>query len=68
MNGFVKVWFERGDESTVGLVFTSDYVERSSVTVLSRSWPMSEVPKMRRMFFSPIYDTWEGAFYHDKEK
>ena len=61
---FVKVRFTNGAESTAGLIMPYDKVKHSTITELSRAFPYSEAPKMKRLDISPAYETWEEAFNH----
>jgi hypothetical protein len=64
--GFVKVRFRDADNgATAGLVLSRTKARHTTVTDLSRMFPVSEFRKMSVLELSPVYPTWEGAFAHD---
>jgi hypothetical protein len=66
MSKFCKVWFSGPAGETAGLVVPTDVARKRSITALSTMFPGSEFRKMTRLHVSPAYDTWEGAFEHEK--
>lgn len=63
-NGYYKVWFSNGKESTAKLVVHTDRFPLStSVSDYSRLFPMSESTKMLRVIRTTVYDSFKEAFY-----
>lgn len=63
--GFVKVRFvSKQHGATAGLIFPDDEVQSKTVAQLSRYFPVSEFWKMKTLWVSNKYDTWEEAFAH----
>lgn len=47
---------------TAGLVVRFDGKTMYTLTQLSKLFPITEAPKMKRFQAGPIFDTWEEAF------
>ena len=61
---YKKVRFTNGSEHTAGLIFDELELAKMSISDISRLFPYSESPKMRRIEFSPPFISWEGCFNH----
>lgn len=59
---FCKIRFSNGTESTAGLVVDAEFAHTASIAELSRMFPCSEAPKMKRLIISHPFDTFEAAF------
>lgn len=60
--GYVKIHWTNGEEKTAGLVFNEEELKSLSLGQLSRSWPMWEATKMKKLICSKTFPTWEEAF------
>lgn len=66
---YVKVRFScKTNGATAGLVLPYDKVSHATISELSRFFPYSEAPKMKRLELSPQYATQEEAFAHTFEQ
>ena len=63
-NGYYKIWFSNGKESTAKLiVHTDQFPVTTSIADYSRLFPMSEAPKMLKVCRTGFYDSFKEAFY-----
>lgn len=62
VQGFRKVRWTNGEESTAGLIFTTQDLKSMSLPDLSRYWPPYEALKMKKVEASQVYPTFDEAF------
>ena len=62
MEKFIKVRFVSGHGATAGLVMTLDKFSTTTISGISRLFPVSEFRKMGTMQASPALDSFEDAF------
>jgi hypothetical protein len=63
-----KIMFSGPGGETAGLVVTSTWIKEHASNLTSdasRLFPTSEFRKMSRMFISPEFGTWDGAFSYN---
>ncbi len=65
---YIKLWFDKNDEKTVGLVFAESYLKNKKISDIAKSWPTFYAPKMDQVHGSPWYKSWVDAWMHDENK
>lgn len=64
-SAFHKVRFSSKEHgATAGVILSSRFIERNTVSEISRLFPYSESMKMETFEVSPAYETADAAFYH----
>lgn len=64
---YLKVRFVSGHGETAGIVIAQSKFDCLTITGLSRLFPVSEFRKMGSLQVSPVFDSFESAFYHTFE-
>ena len=62
---FIKIRFTNGYRSTAGIVLPAYKVENSTLSELSRYFPMFEYSTMQRLELSPPFATFDLAFFFE---
>ena len=65
---YVKIWFSKGGERTVGLVFAESYLTGKSVKKVAKTWPKFYAPQIGQVHTSLWYKSWVDAWMHDENK
>lgn len=61
---YVKVRFVSGHGETAGIVISETKFNNSTISGLSRLFPVSEFRKMGSLQASPVFDSFDAAFLH----
>lgn len=60
--GYILFWFEKNGDCTTKLIAERSKFESWSMADISRCFPMSEAPKMHKLFTRTGYKSFDEAF------